>query len=70
MLNLLTKIKDRTIGLVDNIFGKAMDLLEMLLNEVSGMVDWLFKVGVRVCVLYLLYDLAFKDLLDKILNIF
>tara|TARA_R100001086_G_scaffold238103_2_gene162614 strand:+ start:960 stop:1172 length:213 start_codon:yes stop_codon:yes gene_type:complete len=70
MLNLLTNIKNRTLGLIDLVFSKSMNLLEVVLNEVSVMVEWIFKVGVRVCVLYLLYDLAFKDLLDKILEVF
>ena len=50
------------------LFNKTLHLIEFIFLEVFTLAEWVFKVGTRLLILYLLYDLALGDLLDKILN--
>ena len=68
MIELVKKIVKQVLDLVDGLFSLAITLIDRLLKEISNIVELTFKVGIRVCALYLLYKLAFEGLLEKLVD--
>ena len=68
MIELVKKIVKQVLDLVDGLFSLTITLIDRLLKEISNIVELTFKVGIRVCALYLLYKLAFEGLLEKLVD--
>jgi len=62
--NALAKIS----GIVGAIFDKTTRLIEFIFTETFVLTEWCFKVGTRLLLLYLLYELVVGDLLQTILE--
>ena len=68
MLALLKKFLDGVLVNSDLIFDKTFQLIGTIFSELFTLVEWAFKVGTRLMLLYLTYQLVFEDLMDKILD--
>tara|TARA_R110000824_G_scaffold309766_1_gene497090 strand:- start:115 stop:327 length:213 start_codon:yes stop_codon:yes gene_type:complete len=68
MIALLKKMVKQLLDLADSVFSLSVSLIDKLLKEISNIVELTFKVGIRVCALYLLYKLAFEGLLEKLVD--
>jgi hypothetical protein len=62
--NALAKIS----SIVGAIFDKTTRLIEFIFTETFVLAEWCFKVGTRLLLLYLLYELVVGDLLKTILE--
>jgi len=60
-------ILNKISGVVGAIFDKTTHLIEFFFTETFNLVEWSFRVGTRLLLLYLLYDLVVGDLLQTIL---
>jgi len=66
--NVVTTIFDGLSGSVDDVFSKTFNLVRVMFDEVFALTEWAFRVGTRILLLYLTYQLVFEDLIDKILE--
>jgi len=66
--NVVTTIFDGLSGSVDDVFAKTFNLVRVIFDEVFSLTEWAFRVGTRILLLYLTYQLVFEDLMDKILE--
>ena len=64
----VTTIFDGLSGSVDDVFAKTFSLVRVMFDEVFALTEWAFRVGTRIMLLYLTYQLVFDDLMDKILE--
>ena len=65
---LLKKILDGISGNVDVCFESTFKFIGNVFSESYNLVEWAFKVGTRLMLLYLTYQLIFDGLMDKILE--
>lgn len=65
---LLRKILDGIARNVDTFFEATFSFIGSVFTEAYNLVEWAFKVGTRLMLLYLTYQLVFEGLMDKILE--
>ena len=65
---LLKKILDGLSENTDIIFDSTFKFVGMVFTEIYALAEWSFKVGSRVFLLYITYQLVFEDLMEKILE--
>ena len=68
MSAILKRILDGISGNVDVFFESTFKFVGVVFTEGYALTEWAFKVGTRLMLLYLTYQLVFEDLMDKILE--